>query len=1174
MMALKIASININGFRSKLKQNLIKSFVLKNKIDILLLQETFIDNITLANSIEQSFNLEKRCIWNFGKSNSCGVAICLFNEHIQIQSFHTDVFGRLIRLDFSTDAFPNFRIINAYFPVDTTERLDFLNDLSQYICGAKNLIIGGDFNFILDTKLDKIGGNLNKGTIGSKIFKPILEKMNLIDCFRYLYPNKRTVTWTRKNVAIQNKKSNYEMVGTRLDRFYMSSLIKDTITGFETLPCTCSDHDYIVLNLTSAKQDGITFGKSYWKFNDDLLNDENFVNGFKLFWAFISNSQTVTLDWWDKTKENIKLFCIDFSKCKNKQLYGKLKQLKKQYTSLDLNETSDLVTLNDIKEKVKYIEHQIYSGSIIRSKANIIDCNENPTSYFFHKETTLAKEKTVRQITSNNITYTNSEDILTCFKSFYENLYTEESADSSLNHHFLDNLPQVSSSDNLLLKQIIRKHEVLSALKSMQPNKSPGSDGLSSAFYLKFFDILGDTLTHIINLAYEQKSLSKSQKLSYITLICKDNSRSDDMKCYRPISLLNIDYKIISKILTSRLSRVLPKIINTDQTCAVKGRSIFDNLHLIRNVIDYIDQKNLPVSFICLDQEKAFDRVSWEYMYSTLAAFGFDENFINWIKLLYTDISSSVIVNNFISPSFPIERGVRQGCSLSQLLYVICFEPFAQKIRNLDVIKGLKLPGSNLELKMSIYADDSIGIFVNDTSMQHYFYWVKLFGKISGSKVNLGKSKGMFLGKWKNRSDHPFGISWVKSHKILGYLFGHDITPDDFWSKLVLKFDKTLNLWRSRQLSFKGKSTVLNSLCLSKLLYYSTANIIPSHYLTLLQRSSFRFIWNSTYEPLARNTLYLDFHEGGLNVPNMKLKCFSSYLTHIQNLVFNRDAKWTYFAKYWIGIHLRKLNPSLGSSNFPHSECPPPFYRTCLKAFDIFIKLYPDFSFYKSSSKIYYKIFLKDIINVPKICTLCPNVNFKSIWKNIYLPCIDPRVRNTIYKLCHDIMYVNYYLYNKNISKDKKCPLCGRIETTTHLFLECPLFRPLNKIVLFLLRRISNKINYSERIFRFFDLPSLENPDKFLALILLSESRHIIWTSRNLVKHEKENVNVHQIVSRFFSKIKIRILADKERLHFDDFVNIWLAYGFCKLDLTNNKIEFHPELSIDYYIKKKIISVS
>ena len=115
----------------------------------------------------------------------------------------------------------------------------------------------------------------------------------------------------------------------------------------------------------------------------------------------------------------------------------------------------------------------------------------------------------------------------------------------------------------------------------MECNKSPGNDGLSSSFYLKFFYILGEKLTKIINLAFEQNSLSTSQKLSYITLICKDKSQSDDMKFYRPISLLNIDYKIISKILSQRLSNILPKIIGIDQTCAVKGRSIFDNLHLI-----------------------------------------------------------------------------------------------------------------------------------------------------------------------------------------------------------------------------------------------------------------------------------------------------------------------------------------------------------------------------------------------------------------------------------------------------------------------------------------------------------------------------------------------------------------------------------------------------------------
>ena len=209
MMDLKIASINVNGFRSKLKHNLIKYFATKNKIDILLLQETFVDNLTLAKSIEQHFNLNKRCIWNFGKVDSCGVAILLFNENICIEQFHTNIFGRLIRLDFSGDGYSNFRLVNAYFPSNSTDRLEFIQNLSHHLCGAKNLILGGDFNFILDPNLDKMGGNLDKGTVGSKPFKSVTEKMSLIDCFRYLYPRKRAVTWMRKNVATGNETSNY-----------------------------------------------------------------------------------------------------------------------------------------------------------------------------------------------------------------------------------------------------------------------------------------------------------------------------------------------------------------------------------------------------------------------------------------------------------------------------------------------------------------------------------------------------------------------------------------------------------------------------------------------------------------------------------------------------------------------------------------------------------------------------------------------------------------------------------------------------------------------------------------------------------------------------------------------------------------------------------------------------
>ena len=1157
-MTLKISSININGFRSKHKQYMIKQFVKENKVDILFLQETFVDNNYLAKAIENTLGLNNRIIWNFGKAKSCGVAILLINENIRIENFHLDLLGRVIRLDFAADGFSNFRLVNAYFPTDTSERLEFLSTFSQYLSGAKNIILGGDFNFILDPNLDKIGGNLAKGTTGSKTFKTILEKLHLSDCFRYLYPLKRSVTWMRSNV------------GTRLDRFYISTLIKKSVASFETLPCACSDHNYIVMNL--ASDSGIHIGKSYWKLNDDVLNDSDFLSSFEYFWKLISRTDSITLKWWDKIKEQIKLFCIDYSKQKNRKQYGDLKNLKKQFVNLEMKEESDLHKYNEIKLKVKEIENKILKGSVIRSKANILDTNENPTHYFFHKEASLSRNKIIKSINQNNHIYTASKDILTCFKTYYKNLYSDEPVDPSLNTIFLNGLPHIDTSDNVLLEKKIEKHEILQALKEMKPNKSPGSDGLSSAFYLKFFHLFGDVLCNIINLAYETGELSDTQKLSYITLICKDVTKADDMKCYRPISLLNVDYKIISKIITIRLGKVLPKIIGIDQTCSVKGRSIFDNLHLLRNVIDYIDQKNLSACFICLDQEKAFDRVSRSYMFDTLTAFGFNERFLRWIKLLYNDISSSVIINNHISDSFPIKRGVRQGCSLSMLLYVICFEPFAHKIRTLDEIKGLKLPGSNLEVKLSMYADDSTAILTNDSSAQKYFYWVKMFGKISGAKINYDKSKGLYLGKWKNRSDHPFGISWIKYNKILGYYFGSHFSQDDVWSNIFLKFDRTLNLWSLRHLSFKGKSNVLNSLCLSKLLYYANANILPSYYERLLQRKFFRFIWNSAYEPVARKTLYLNFNQGGLNIPYLKLKCESLYLAHLQKLVNNHNANWTYFAKYWIGMHLRKLNPSLSSNSFPHSEHIPIFYKQCILTFDKLFGIHPDISFNTLNTKMFYKILLSGEAISPKIERLCPTINFKPVWRNMYSPCIDPDVRNTFWRLCHDVIYVNYYLFEKRISNNKLCPFCNKIETVRHLFLECSLVSPLNKIVLSLLRKISrNQICLSEKTFRYFVLPSLGKYEKQLALIILSESRHIIWTCRNLAKHEIKTVTVFQIVSKFLNKLKMRIYIDRERMPLEEFINTWCSFGFCSLQLVENKITFNPLTDIDYYREKQVI---
>lgn len=152
--------------------------------------------------------------------------------------------------------------------------------------------------------------------------------------------------------------------------------------------------------------------------------------------------------------------------------------------------------------------------------------------------------------------------------------------------------------------------------------------------------------------------------------------------------------------------------------------------------------------------------------------------------------------------------------------------------------------------------------------------------------------------------------------------------------------------------------------------------------------------------------MYADDSSGGMNIPNFKLKSDALYLMHLYKLISNHEANWTYFAKYWKGIHLRKLNASFASNLVPHSDYVPLFYRECLTVFDNFLELYPDFLFDRISTQILYNLLLKNKSVLPKVYTIFPTINFNSLWKNIYLPCIDPSVQKTMFKLCHDVIYV------------------------------------------------------------------------------------------------------------------------------------------------------------------------
>ena len=222
----------------------------------------------------------------------------------------------------------------------------------------------------------------------------------------------------------------------------------------------------------------------------------------------------------------------------------------------------------------------------------------------------------------------------------------------------------------------------------------------------------------------------------------KDDRRN--LKNWRPISLLNVDYKICSKALSLRLKKVLGSIVDPDQTCSVPGRSISSNLVLLRDTLDFIERSGETGILVSLDQEKAFDRVNRSFLMNILEHFGFGPSFCSWIFTLYNGAYMRILVNDFLSDPVPLLRGVRQGDALSPMLYVLCVEVLACRIRDSPAIEGFLLPGAGgVQFKVGQYAYDTTAFVKNDSSLFSLFDAIPFYERGFGAKLNLSKTEAM-----------------------------------------------------------------------------------------------------------------------------------------------------------------------------------------------------------------------------------------------------------------------------------------------------------------------------------------------------------------------------------------------------------------------------------------------
>ena len=304
-----------------------------------------------------------------------------------------------------------------------------------------------------------------------------------------------------------------------------------------------------------------------------------------------------------------------------------------------------------------------------------VEEGETSSAYFFRLEKKCGADRCTFAIKLDDGTIVSSPtDLCAAFADFYTSLFSATLAEPVIRDSLLSNVSS-SLSPGMAPEGHLSSAECLTALQGMARCKAPGLDGLPREFYLKFWPILGSDLVkvNVLDSCFDAGCLSLSQRRGVISLPFKKDDRLDP-KNWRPISLLNVDYKLAARVIAGRLLKVIHLVVEKDQTCGVPGRYIGENFALLCDVVYYSTSFDTPVAILSLDEEKAFDRVDWDFMRSTLSTMGFGPSFISWVNLFYNRVQSAVNVNGYLSPFFSLSRGVRQGYPLSPLLYVLVSE--------------------------------------------------------------------------------------------------------------------------------------------------------------------------------------------------------------------------------------------------------------------------------------------------------------------------------------------------------------------------------------------------------------------------------------------------------------------------------------------------------------------
>jgi len=876
---IKIGSFNVRGLADPVKRKDVFEWLREQDLTIACLQDVHFTDREIKKYEDEWGG---KCIINGFTQASRGVAI-LIRRGIEcaVQDEFKDERGNLLSVKLNIAGL-EFVLVTLYGP--NKDDPDFYVKLEHLVSQNSEhpIIICGDWNLVLNQVSDTRGYIRENNRIAREKVLQMIESQEMLDIWRTLHPEKKEYTWQSAKKASQRGRLDFFIVSKEVATLVKKCTIKE---GYR------SDHKLVCLEIDKLEWKR---GKGFWKLNVDLLSDHKYIelirntiretvelykkNGPESNGESLVDSQML----WEMIKLEVRGRSISYSSHKQRMIRQKEKDIEIKISCLndkikeEENEERQRQLISQIefeKGQLEEVRQPRIRAMMRRARAQFYEEGEKPSQFFLNLEKKNFLNKLISRLVVEDTVIEEPSDILKAQKEYYQNLYsckiTEENIDSKF---FLqeDNIRNLTAGQRDSCEGKITDIEVRNVIKGMKNGKTPGTDGFPVEFFKVFWLDIKEYLLDSLNSSIDKGEMSITQKQGIITCIPKSGNR-EHMKNWRPITLLNVDYKILSGVLSHRLRKVLQDIISEEQKGFLSERYIGENTRLVYDIMHYLQEQHKAGVIMLVDFEKAFDSLEWCYIEKVLSVYGFGDEFKRWCKIIYKDSKSCVINGGHFSSFFNLERGCRQGDPLSPYIFILAVEPLAMAVKNSNRIKGITV--KNREFRLGQYADDTFMLLDgSEGSLTEVLKLLNRFYNCSGLKINVDKTQLAWIGCCRNSPKKlcpNVKLKWVTRFKLLGIYFNVELNRmrEENYSIKLGEIEKLLKMFGKRYLSLLGKITVIKTLAIPKIIHILSVLPSPGHnYIEQLESLFKKFIWNNKRARISFEQLCRPVEDGGLKM--------------------------------------------------------------------------------------------------------------------------------------------------------------------------------------------------------------------------------------------------------------------------------------------------------------------